>query len=203
MLVKICGITREEDAALAVELGATAIGFVFWPKSRRYLDPARARAIVRTLPPFVTPVGVFVNEPAAAMNAVAAQAGLGVVQLHGDETPDLLDHLDLPVIKAVGRIEADTATRWPARVRLLVDADDRVQRGGTGQRADWAAAASLARQRPVVLAGGITPENVAEAVATVRPFGIDVSSGVEDAPGIKSPDRLRALFEALRGLPRS
>lgn len=203
MLVKICGITREEDAALAVELGATAIGFIFWPKSRRYLDPARARAIVRTLPPFVTPVGVFVNEPAAAMNAVAAQAGLGVVQLHGDETPDLLDHLDLPAMKAVGRIEADTATRWPARVRLLVDADDRVQRGGTGQRADWAAAASLARQRPVVLAGGITPENVAEAVATVRPFGIDVSSGVEDAPGIKSPDRLRALFEALRGLPRS
>lgn len=203
MLVKICGITREEDAALAVELGASAIGFIFWPKSGRYLDPARARAIVRTLPPFVTPVGVFVNEPAAAMNAVAAQAGLGVVQLHGDETPDLLDHLDLPAMKAVGRIEADTATRWPARVRLLVDADDRVQRGGTGQRADWAAAASLARQRPVVLAGGITPENVAEAMATVRPFGIDVSSGVEDAPGIKSPDRLRALFEALRGLPRS
>jgi len=203
MFVKICGITRAEDAAVAVTHGASAIGFIFWAKSRRYVDPDQARAIVRTLPPFVTPVGVFVNEPADAINAVAAQVGLGAVQLHGDETPELLDALVSPVVKAVGRIDADTARRWPSRVRLLVDADERVQRGGTGIKADWAAAAVLARQRPIVLAGGITPENVGDAVLTVQPFGIDVSSGVEDAPGIKNPEKLRALFEALRGVVRS
>ena len=202
MFVKICGITRAEDAAVAVTHGASAIGFIFWAKSRRYVDPDQARAIVRTLPPFVTPVGVFVNEPADAINAVAAQVGLGAVQLHGDETPELLDALVSPVVKAVGRIDADTAWRWPSRVRLLVDADERVQRGGTGITADWAAAAVLARQRPIVLAGGITPENVGDAVLTVQPFGIDVSSGVEDAPGIKNPEKLRALFEALRGVVR-
>ena len=203
MFVKICGITRAEDAAVAVTHGASAIGFIFWANSRRYVDPDQARAIVRTLPPFVTPVGVFVNEPADAINAVAAQVGLGAVQLHGDETPELLDALVSPVVKAVGRIDADTAWRWPSRVRLLVDADERVQRGGTGITADWAAAAVLARQRPIVLAGGITPENVGDAVLTVQPFGIDVSSGVEDAPGIKNPEKLRALFEALRGVVRS
>ncbi len=202
MFVKICGITRAEDAAVAVTHGASAIGFIFWANSRRYVDPDQARAIVRTLPPFVTPVGVFVNEPADAINAVAAQVGLGAVQLHGDETPELLDALVSPVVKAVGRIDADTAWRWPSRVRLLVDADERVQRGGTGITADWAAAAVLARQRPIVLAGGITPENVGDAVLTVQPFGIDVSSGVEDAPGIKNPEKLRALFEALRGVVR-
>lgn len=203
MFVKICGITRVGDAMAAVELGASAIGFIFWPKSRRYVEPAHAREIVRTLPPFVTPVGVFVNESVDAMNAVAAQVGLGAVQLHGEEPPELLAGIDRPVVKAVGRIDSDTATRWPSRVRLLVDADDQVQRGGTGMKADWAAAAVLARQRPIVLAGGITPQNVAEAVTTVRPFGIDVSSGVEDAPGIKNPETLRALFEALRGVARS
>ena len=203
MFVKICGITRAEDAAVAVTHGASAIGFIFWANSRRYVDPDQARAIVRTLPPFVTPVGVFVNESADAINAVAAQVGLGAVQLHGDETPELLDALVSPVVKAVGRIDADTAWRWPSRVRLLVDADERVQRGGTGITADWAAAAVLARQRPIVLAGGITPENVGDAVLTVQPFGIDVSSGVEDAPGIKNPEKLRALFEALRGVVRS
>ena len=203
MFVKICGITRPEDAAVAVAYGASAIGFIFWAQSRRYVDPEQARVIVRTLPPFVTPVGVFVNEPADAVNAVAARVGLGAVQLHGDETPALLAALVSPVVKAVGCIDADTATHWPSRVRLLVDADDRVHRGGTGIRADWAAAAVLARQRPIVLAGGITPENVGDAVMTVQPFGIDVSSGVEDAPGIKNPDKLRALFEALRGVVRS
>lgn len=202
MFVKVCGITREVDAAAAVAHGASAIGFIFWPSSPRYIEPSRARDIVRILPPFVTPVGVFVNEAASRINEVAELAGLGAVQLHGDEEPDLLDHLQRPVVKALGTIDDATAGRWPDRVRLLVDADDRVNRGGTGQRADWTAAARLARQRPIVLAGGLAPENVAEAVTTVRPFGIDVSSGVEDAPGIKNPERIRALFEALRGVAR-
>ncbi len=137
MFVKICGITRAEDAAVAVRHGAMAIGFIFWQMSRRHVEPEHARAIVRTLPPFVTPVGVFVNESAETMNAVAARVGLGAVQLHGDEMPELVAGLTLPVVKAVGRIDEGTATRWPSRVRLLVDADDQVHRGGTGMKADW------------------------------------------------------------------
>lgn len=198
MLVKICGITRPQDAQAAVDLGASAIGFIFWPKSPRYIEPAAARAIAASLPAFVTAVGVFVNEPVPRINEVARETGLGAVQLHGDEAPADLAGLERPVVKAISRIEETTAGRWPARVRLLVDADDPVRRGGTGARADWNAAAALARQRPIVLAGGITPENVADALHAVRPFGIDVSSGVEAAPGIKDAARLQALFDALR-----
>jgi phosphoribosylanthranilate isomerase len=203
MFVKICGITREADADVAVACGASAIGFIFWPKSPRYVEPEHAGAIVRSLPPFVTPVGVFVNETAAHVNAVADAVGLGAVQLHGDETPDMAAALRRPVVKALARIDAATVAAWPDRVRLLIDADDPARRGGTGARADWDAAANLARSRPILLAGGITPANVVEAVARVRPFGIDVSSGVEDAPGLKNADRIRDLFEALRLASRS
>jgi phosphoribosylanthranilate isomerase len=203
MFVKICGITREADAAAAVEHGASAIGFIFWQGSRRYIEPARARAIVRSLPPLVTPVGVFVNEAVERINAVADEAGLGAVQLHGDEEPDVLESLERPVIKAVSHIDEQTADCWPGRVMFLVDADDPVQRGGTGARANWDGARRLAAARRTLLAGGINPESVREAVTAVRPFGIDVSSGVEDAPGIKNPDRIRQLFEVLRGIPRS
>lgn len=198
MIVKICGITRAGDAHAAVALGAAAIGFIFWPDSARFIDPYRARAIAAGLPPFVTPVGVFVNQPATYVNAVAGLVRLGAVQLHGDETPDLLPQFHRPVVKALARIDADTATAWPSRVRLLVDADDPVRRGGTGAKADWAAAARLAADRPIVLAGGLTPTNVADAVRQVRPFGIDVSSGVEISPGIKDPARMEQLFAALR-----
>ena len=201
MFVKICGITRPDDAAVAVECGASAVGFIFWPKSRRWIEPEAARAIVRLLPPFVTPVGVFVDETAAHVNVVADLVGLGAVQLHGDEDTDMLAELERPVVKAVGRVDG-TISRWPERVTVLVDADDRVNHGGTGAKADWAGAATLAGTRRVILAGGIRPENVQDAVATVKPFGIDVSSGVEDAPGVKNPERIRALFEALRGVPR-
>lgn len=200
MFVKICGITRGEDAAVAVASGAAALGFIFWPKSPRYIEPARARAIVRTLPPFVTPVGVFVDEAIDRVNAIADEAGLGVVQLHGDETADSVVGSTRPVVKALGQLDPDAADRWPESVLLLVDAEDRERRGGTGRRADWPAAARLARGRRILLAGGLTPANVADAVRTVRPFGIDVSSGVEDAPGIKNADRIAALFDALRGI---
>ena len=199
MLVKICGITRAADAAEAVECGASAIGFIFWAPGARYIDPQRARAIVRTLPPFVTPVGVFVNETAEHINAVADIVGLGCVQLHGDETPEYAASVSRPVMKAVS-VGRDEARVWPSRVRLLLDVHDPVARGGTGRTIDWAAAADLAARREVLLAGGLTPDNVADAVARVRPFGIDVSSGVERAPGIKDPQRLRALFEAVHDI---
>jgi len=201
VLIKICGITRLEDAEAAVELGATALGFVFWPKSPRFIDPYRARAIARTLPPFVTTVGVFVNQPEAEVNATAALVHLGVVQLHGDETAEYLAAIRYPVLKSIaidGSTDAASLDRWPSRVALLLDVHDPVQRGGTGRRVDWERAAAVAARRPAMLAGGLKPENVAEAVARVRPFGIDVSSGVESAPGIKDPLRLKALFEALQ-----
>jgi phosphoribosylanthranilate isomerase len=133
MFVKVCGITRPDDAAVAVECGASAIGFIFWPKSRRWIEPEAARAIARTLPPFVTPVGVFVDESVDHVNRVASLVGLGAVQLHGDEAPEVLSQIERPVVKAVGRVDDTTASRWPQRVTILVDADDRVNYGGTGR----------------------------------------------------------------------
>ncbi len=196
MLVKICGVTRLEDAEAAVAAGAGAIGFIFWPKSPRFIDPYRARKIAAALPPLVTAVGVFVNQPIAHVNGVASLVRLGAVQLHGDETPEFAAAVTTPVIKALS-IGAANVRAWPAWVRLLLDVHDPVSRGGTGRTIDWTAAADLASQREILLAGGLTPDNVAAAVARVRPFGIDVSSGVERAPGIKDHQRLRALFEAV------
>ena len=201
MLIKICGITRPEDAQAAVDAGASAIGFIFWPKSPRVIDPFRARAIAARLPPFVTPVGVFVNQPAAYVNAVASLVGLGAVQLHGDESIEDAGAIASPVIRAM-RVGDTRIDFWPANAMVLLDADDPVRRGGTGQTIDWAAAAGIAARRKILLAGGLTPENVADAVARVRPFGIDVSSGVERAPGIKDHQRLRALFEAVHDTSR-
>jgi phosphoribosylanthranilate isomerase len=196
MLVKICGITRLEDAEAAVDAGASAIGFVFWPKSPRFIDPHRARQIAAALPPFVSTVGVFVNQPREYVNGVASLVRLSAVQLHGEETPAFAAALVHPVLKAVSTATADIEA-WPARIRLLLDVHDPVARGGTGRLVDWTAAADLAARREILLAGGLTPDNVADAVARVRPFGIDVSSGVERAPGIKDQGRLRALFEAV------
>jgi phosphoribosylanthranilate isomerase len=194
MFVKICGITQLEDALAAVDAGANAIGFVFWPKSPRCIDPYRARAIAAQLPPFVTAVGLFVNQPREYVNGVASLVRLGAVQLHGDETPEFAASIAAPVIKA---LSVDHAQAWPAGATLLLDAHDPVQRGGTGRTIDWIAAAAIAARRRVLLAGGLTPDNVADAIAQVRPFGIDVSSGVERAPGVKDHRRLKALFEAV------
>jgi len=194
LLVKICGITRPEDAEAAVAAGANALGFVFWPGSPRFVDPYRAREIVRALPPFVTPVGLFVNQPRDYVSGVASLVRLGAVQLHGDETPEFAASIAWPLIKA---LSVDRASAWPAETTLLLDAHDPVKRGGTGQTIDWPAAAAIATTRRVLLAGGLTAENVAAAVARVRPLGIDVSSGVERSPGVKDHNRIKALFEAL------
>jgi phosphoribosylanthranilate isomerase len=194
MFVKICGITRLEDALAAVDAGANAIGFVFWPKSPRFIDPHRARAIATRLPPFVTPVGLFVDQPREYVMGVASLVRLGVAQLHGDETPEFAASIAAPVIRA---LPIDKAQAWPEGTTLLLDAHDPVQRGGTGRTIDWMAAVAIAARRRVLLAGGLTPDNVADAIAQVRPFGIDVSSGVERAPGVKDHQRIKALFEAV------
>ena len=202
MLVKICGITSLQDAEAAVDAGADSLGLVFWRKSPRFIDPHRARAIVSTLPPFVVTVGVFVNQPAAHVRGIASLVRLGAVQLHGDEDVLYAAGMDCPVIKAVSLERADDGDRidiWPLRTTLLLDVHDPVSRGGTGRTIDWSAAAPVAARRRALLAGGLTPENVVEAVARVQPFGIDVSSGVERSPGVKDHARIRALFEALNG----
>jgi len=198
VFVKICGITRLEDAESAVDAGANALGFVFWPKSPRFVDPYRARAIVASLPPFVTAVGLFVNQPAEYVNGVAALVRLGAVQLHGDETVADAARIARPLIRALPL--SAPVDQWPSKVTLLLDAHDPERRGGTGRTVDWTAAAIVAAKRRTILAGGLTPDNVADAIARVRPFGVDVSSGVEQSPGIKDRARLRALFESIHGI---
>ena len=201
MRVKVCGITRREDAALAVDLGAAALGFVFWPRSPRAVDPETVREITDGLPPFISRVGVFVNEAPARIAGIAADAGLTCIQLHGDENASDYVDLRLPIIKAlpVGEgFSLSAVEDLPARVTPLLDAHDPARRGGTGRVIEWTVAAAAARVRPLILSGGLNPENVKSAVAAVKPYAVDVSSGVEAAPGIKDEDKLRALFAALQ-----
>jgi phosphoribosylanthranilate isomerase len=198
--VKICGITRREDALAAADLGAWAVGFVFWPGSPRYIDPRAARAIVHALPPSMITVGVFVNQPAGHVRLVAEEAGITTIQLHGEEPLTLARSLDRPVLKAVvvrDGFAPESLDSIPAEITVLLDAFDPVAHGGTGRTIDWTAAAAAAARRPVVLAGGLTAANIAAAIRTVRPRAVDLSSGVESAPGIKDPAKLRDLFAAL------
>jgi phosphoribosylanthranilate isomerase len=199
--VKVCGITRLEDARAAARLGASALGFVFWPKSPRYIDPARARTIADDLEPFVMPVGVFVDQPRALVEDVAASVGLGAVQLHGAETAEYIAALGRRVIKSVALqpgLDPAVVDALPPGVVVLLDVHDPVRRGGTGRTIDWTLARAVASRRRSVLAGGLRPENVALAIARVDPLAVDVSSGVESAPGIKDAGRMRAFFDAVR-----
>lgn len=194
--VKICGITRLEDALLAASLGADALGFNLWPGSKRHVDADAARAIVDRLPPLVTAVGVFVDQPPTTVMALAAAAGVQVVQLHGDESWEDVNGYPIPALKALRLAGPESlADLHRYRVRgFLLDAPSPGY-GGSGARCDWALARQVAAQVPVLLAGGLTPENVAEAVRTVRPWAVDVASGVESAPGVKDPDKLRRFLE--------
>lgn len=199
MIAKICGITRLTDALHAVRHGATALGFVFWPRSPRYVTPGRAAGIIRELPGTVTPVGVFVNQPVDEIARVAAAAGITTIQLHGDEPPAYAAALGWPVWRAVSLQDVNGAlSDWPAETTILVDAHDAARRGGTGRPIDWDKAAMIATRRRIVLAGGLTPENVQQAIAAVRPFGVDVSSGVEEAPGVKDFDKVARFLERAR-----
>lgn len=199
--VKVCGIRRREDAALAVELGACAVGFVFWPDSPRFIDPYRAQPIVASLPPCTVPVGVFVDQPPEYVIGVSRLLNLGAVQLHGHETVEEYAGLSCRLIKAIPVGEGFVATEDVAAIRdeitVLLDAHDPARRGGTGRTIDWSAAAEAARVRRVILSGGLNAGNVRAAVETVKPYAIDVSSGVESAPGVKDAGKLREFFSAL------
>jgi phosphoribosylanthranilate isomerase len=197
--VKICGVTRLPDALDAARLGADALGFNFWPRSKRHVTAAVARQIIARLPPFVTPVGVFVNQSEGEMRAIAAETGIQVFQLHGDEPPELCSRLPLPVVKAIPVDEVRTLSKLLSYEvqAFLLDTPSRGY-GGTGQPFDWSLAEGVSEVAPVILAGGLTPENVAEAVRAVRPWAVDVASGVESSPGVKDPARMSRFIEAVR-----
>lgn len=208
--IKICGITNPADAQLAAELGADALGFIFFRRSPRYLDPVAARVIIDALPPFVTPVAVIVNALPAEIDEIMMHSGCRVAQLHGHESPDAVATCHWPVIKALSVATADDLTPiadYPAARAILLDTKVTGEYGGTGVTFDWEIArAAHAYQRPLILAGGLTPDNVADALRIVAPAAIDISSGVEIAPGRKDHDRLQQLFAAVRSadcqLPR-
>jgi phosphoribosylanthranilate isomerase len=193
--IKICGITRLEDALAAAELGADALGFNLWPGSPRFVPPEAAREIVSRLPPFVTPVGVFVNQARAEVMRLAAAAGVALVQLHGDEAPPDCEGLGLPVIKAFRVAGPEDLAAIPAyRSVAAVLLDSRSDGfGGSGRAFDWELARRAAGPRPLVLAGGLGPGNVARAIRAVRPFAVDAASGLESSPGVKDREKM-ALF---------
>lgn len=202
--VKVCGITNAEDASAAVEAGADALGFIFYEQSPRYVVPAVASRIIAELPPLVLPVGVFVNEGMATVRSIMDKCGLAMAQLHGDESASYCRELSRPAMKALrlkdrGSLLALAEYQGRGGVRgFVLDSFSEIAYGGTGQVTDWTLAAEVAKSTPILLAGGLTPDNVAQAVRTVRPYGVDVSSGVESAPGKKEHAKLRAFVEAVR-----
>ncbi len=198
--VKICGITRPEDGVAAARLGADAIGLVFYPPSPRFVDAETAQRIVAALPPFVTVVGLFMNTEPAAVKRVIDCVPFHLLQFHGDENPDYCASFGLPYLKAVPMgANADVLgyeRQFATAAGLLLDSHGGRQMGGTGQGFDWTRIPTD-RCKPLILAGGLHPGNVAEAIRQVQPYAVDVSSGVESAKGIKDAELMRAF---LRGV---
>ena len=226
LFVKICGITRLQDAELAAGLGASALGFVFWPGSPRCVSGETAKAIAANVPENVLKVGVFVDQPADDVVRIMDEVGLDVAQLHGHESPDYCRQLmvrlkpdttetdepnttevKIPVVsgfsrtifKAIGMTGNGCVNidDFGPDIVLLVDAHDPERFGGTGRTVNWDSAREIAATRRTILAGGLNAANIKLAVRSVRPYGVDVSSGVESGPGVKDPNRLRTFFEAL------
>lgn len=201
-LIKICGITNLEDAQLCVAAGADALGFNFYRPSPRYIEPHEARAIIDQLPEDVLTVGVFVNEPTSVVGQIANEARVAALQLHGDETPDycreLTNHRVIKVLATGNDFQPENALAYDVDT-IMLDAFDLKLRGGTGQTIDW----DLARQTRdlvprLILAGGLTPQNVSDAIAAVNPYGVDACSSLENCPGKKTPERVKAFVEAVR-----
>jgi phosphoribosylanthranilate isomerase len=198
--VKICGITRPQDGVAAAEAGADAIGLVFYPRSPRFVTPDQALAVVRTLPPFVTVVGLFVNEQPGMVRAMADAVGLDLLQFHGDESPDYCRQFNQPYLKAL-RVRADSdllvaAQGYREARGLLLDAWHETVPGGSGAVFDWELIPAALRPH-CILAGGLDPENVTGAIRQVRPYAVDVSSGVEADKGIKDPARIQAFMRGV------
>jgi phosphoribosylanthranilate isomerase len=197
--IKICGVTTPDDARLAADRGADAIGLNFYPKSPRYLDPQSAAAMIRGLPPFTAPVGVFVGMPMRQVCAVAYQLGLRAVQTYDDRPPeDPFPFAHVPAFRVRGDDGLEHVRRFVEEAKLLgrvpaavlIDSHVEGQMGGTGRPAPWELLRGFDLGVPLILAGGLTPENIEEAIGVVRPWGVDVASGVESAPGRKDPERV-------------
>ncbi len=199
--VKVCGITNIEDALKAVYYGAYALGFVFYKKSPRYVSPSRARKIIEALPPFITPVGVFVNQKERAVMDVCRFTRIKTVQFHGDEKPVYCKRFkDFKIIKAfrVGTVFFPEMVNKYKVDSYLFDTYQEDVHGGTGKKFNWDKISKYKFDKPVVLSGGLNPDNIKEAIEQVNPFAVDVSSGLEKAPGIKNPRLIRSFFENLR-----
>lgn len=211
--IKICGITTLNDALAAAELGADLLGFNFYPKSPRYIAPETCREItgsLRSQYPNLTLVGVFVNVPVAEIRVILETCQLHLAQLHGDETPEMLAELGSRAFKAIRLSASESVDESvhpfvsvpqsvsPFHPALLVDAAVKGLYGGSGMTTDWAKAAKLSRRIPLLLAGGLRPENVAQAIAQARPWGVDTASGVESSPGVKDAARMRDFAAAAR-----
>ncbi|MDF1536551.1 MAG: phosphoribosylanthranilate isomerase [bacterium] len=198
--IKICGFTRPEDTLFACELGADILGFNFVPQSRRYTNPYAAREMISSLPPFVTTVGVFADEEAGVVNDLVDFLGLDAVQLHGRESAAYCRKIRTPVIRAVRVGEAaDLEGLGNYEVAaFLLDAKVPGTLGGSGQTFPWELARDLCRTRKVFVAGGLSPANVAEAIKTLAPYGVDTASGVESGPGMKDPGLMGSFIRAAR-----
>ena len=194
--VKICGLTRAADVDAAVQAGADALGFVFTPRSRRCIDTGTARELVQRVPAFVARVGLFMDQDAMEVRRVLAEVPLSLLQFHGAEDGDFCRQFGLPYIKALamgGAGQLPNAGEYPDAAALLLDSHEPGSAGGTGHAFDWDRIPPL--PRPLVLAGGLDPDNVARAVRTVRPWAVDVSSGVEQEPGVKSAVKMQRFIE--------
>ncbi|MCL7489105.1 MAG: phosphoribosylanthranilate isomerase [Desulfobulbaceae bacterium] len=205
--IKVCGMTRLQDALFAVQCGVDALGFIFHRKSARYIDPEEARVIIEQLPPFVDVVGVFVDKEREEVEEIVRYCRLGYVQLHGDESPKYAERLlrfasPCEVIKAFRVGDHTTSEDFDPYVphvkAFLLDTFDKELAGGTGQTFDWSIISRLGLRKPCILAGGLDPENITAALQVVRPYGVDVNSGVEVAPGIKDHRQIREFVRAVR-----
>ena len=194
--VKICGITNKEDALYAVGCGADALGFIFYEKSPRYIEPDNAKTIIAALPPFVTTVGVFVNKDFNDIRDITLLTGVTVVQLHGDESPSYCNLVEGKLIKAI-RVKNDSSIEGLKKYDVdtfLLDSFDKNSFGGSGLTFDWKLAEKAKQYGKIILAGGLTSDNVEEAVKKVVPYGVDVNSGVEQKPGIKNKNKVKEFI---------
>lgn len=199
--VKVCGITRGEDAQAAIRYGADAVGFVFWPRSARYIDPAVAAKITASIPPFIVAVGVYVDPDVAWVEETIRVARLSLLQFHGDETPEFCNQFSLPYIKAI-RVKSDTdllqyAKRYRGTSGLLLDTYAAEMPGGTGHTFDWQLIPSQL-PLPLILSGGLNPDNVVSAIRQTKPWAVDVSSGVEASKGIKDEKKIFAFMQGVK-----
>ena len=201
-LVKICGVTSVADAAVAVDAGADMVGLIFYPPSPRYVTAGQAKAIVACLPPELPAVGVFVNESLETITGVVRESGISRVQLHGDESPDLCRRLPWRCIKTfrfTDKVQPEMMPDYPVHA-FLIEGFHGALYGGGGVKADWCRVATLHAYGRIILAGGLTPDNIQEAIVTVRPYAVDVCSGVEAAPGIKDAAKVRAFVKCAKSM---